>query len=372
MNPAIASSKQQQSTTGLISLRQRLKDMVENTQILPDLTIICHGYEPLLAESRLQRYLQQISHLDRHQYLTVKLRSYWYRILSRELEPESRSDIEESDDIEADDPMRANYVKKWSRTKFYQKLTQHNHGQGYYDPDWIVTQQDMKKLQVTKKGLTLNISPGQYLAESSNALCLGQSVSVKMPPNLIDHGIYSAVGDSGSTRRPDVLQNETIIQLYFNVGADGAVMLMDILTQELNTLQIPFDFRVSYDEDEFHAPDAAILEIQEHNFNSIHSILQFICQHRQILFGSEIFFFCKQLKIGLGLAEKPLKSTNTNENIGQCYAGVMAKKFVEMWSKKKLFNKFETIFNGLLQEEINLDYLYLNPNSMGSYELDLE
>jgi hypothetical protein len=373
MNPAIASSHQQKSITGRISFRQRLREIVENTQILPDLTIMCNGYEPLLLEPKLQRHLQQIPHLDRNHYLAVQLRSYWYRILICDLEPESSSEIEESDDIEVDDSIRANYVKKWSRTKFYRKLTQNNHGQGYPDPDWIVTQQDGKKPQVTKKGLTLYISPDQHLAQPSNALYLGQSVSIKMPPNLIDHGTYIAVGDAGSTCWPDVLQNEVIIQLYFNVGADDVVVLMDVLTQELNALQIPFDFRVSYDEEEFHAPDAAILEIQKHNFNLIYPILQSICQHHQIFSNSDIPFFCKQLLIGLGLAEKPLKSTAANENIGQYCVGIFAKSFIEIWEKEDLtyINQFETVLDCLSNAGIDIDRLYLNPDSVDIYELNL-
>jgi hypothetical protein len=369
MSAAITSVPQENLMTNTVSFRQTLQDIVETIQILPDLTMVCSGYKPLEVEPNFQRYLQSISCTDRNQYLVAKLQGYLYSIFSCELKLEISSDVDESDDAEDKHQATANYVKKWSRTKFYQRLTQYNHGQGYRDPHWVVTKQEMKRWQVTKEGLTLDIKPEEHLAEPLEKLHLGQSVSIKMPSNWVDHGTYIAVGNAGSINTADASQDEIVAQLYFNVSADGAVILMDRLTQKLNPIGIPFDFKVSYEEEDFDTPNSAVLEIYRSTFESVYPNIEATYQQNKNHFKPDTFFFCKYLKPGLGLAEKPLFSIIEKENIGQYFSGLIAKILVKILISDGLEseNRLEFILNYLSEIGVNLDHLYLNSGSTDIY-----
>ena len=374
MIAVIESPNQQNLATHNFSFKQKLQDIVENIQIAPNLTITYQDYEPLEVADELKDYLQQISPADRAHYLAVKLQQYLYDIYNDALETKEDFVVEISDDSESDDAgdceEMANYVNKWSRTKFYQQLKQNNHGQGYSDPNWLVIKQEADYWQVTKNDLTLQIKPEKHLVEPLEILHPGKLVSIKMPSNTVDHGIYIAVGDAGSTNAAKSLEKFTVAQLYFNVNSQGAVMLLDNLTRKLNAIKIPFDFKVAYDESDFDDFDAAVLDFKSNDFELVYSIVKTIYQDSKAYFQPEIPFFCKLLAPGLGLAEKPISPNFERENIGQHYCGIIAKALVELWQNNSLVDtdKLDYILNYLSEAGVDIENFHLNPDSTKIYQ----
>ena len=374
MISVIKSPQQQDLTTHNFNFKQKLQDIVENIQITSDLTITYQDYESLEISDRFKEYLQQISIADLNRYLAVKLQQYLYDIYSSTLETKENAAVVKSNDSESnyasDLKEMANYVNKWSQTKFYQQLTQNNHGQGYSDPNWLVVKQEADYWHVTKNGLTLHIKPEKHLIEPLEILHPGKLVSIKMPPNSVDHGIYIAVGDAGSTNAAKSLEKFTVTQLYFNVNSQGAILLLDNLTRKLNAIKIPFDFKVAYDESDFDDLDAAVLDFKSDDFELVYPIVKTIYQDSKAYFQPEIPFFCKLLAPGLGLAEKPLSPNFERENIGQHYCGIIAKALVELWQNNSLIDKdkLDYILNYLSEAGVDLENFYLNPDSTKIYE----
>ena len=374
MISVIKSPQQQDLTTHNFNFKQKLQDIVENIQITSDLTITYQDYESLEISDRFKEYLQQISIADLNRYLAVSLQQYLYDIYSSTLETKENAAVVKSNDSESnyasDLKEMANYVNKWSQTKFYQQLTQNNHGQGYSDPNWLVVKQEADYWHVTKNGLTLHIKPEKHLIEPLEILYPGKLVSIKMPSNSIDHGIYIAVGDAGSTNAAKSPGKFTVAQLYFNVNSQGAILLLDNLTRKLNAIKIPFDFKVAYDESDFDDLDAAVLDFKSDDFELVYPIVKTIYQDSKAYFRPEIPFFCKLLAPGLGLAEKPLSPNFERENIGQHYCGIIAKALVELWQNNSLIDKdkLDYILNYLSEAEVDLENFYLNPDSTKIYE----
>lgn len=365
---------QKNSLTHNSDFRHKLKEIVENIQIASDLTITCQGYEPLEVTSDIQEYLKQVPLLERNQYLAAKLQSYLYNIFSFDPKSETNSNLETIDDTESEDlddgQAMTNYVKKWSRTNFYQKLTQSNHGLGYSDPNWLVIKQEANGWQITKNDLTLHIQPEMHLVKPLEVVHPGQYIAIKMPSNLVDRGKYIAVGDAGSMKAADSSQTLTIAQLYFNVSAEGAIFLVDNLTQKLNTIKIPFELNVTYDEEEFDNFDDAVLDFQSDDFNQAYPIVRTIYNEGQSYFKPELPFFCKCLASGLGLAEKPRSQNFEQENIGQHYSGIIAKALVESWQRDHQLctDRLDFILQYVSKVGVDLDHLYLNPDSIDIYE----
>lgn len=406
MIPAIASINQSDLVAHQLKFKQQLEDVVAKIAIASDFTISYGDLEPLAVPSRLKEYLNQIAAKDLNRYLAAKLQKYIYNIFTTRVSSKSQNSLrkeaikkENSESLPKTDYV--NNANKWSKTKFYQELTQHNHGQGYEDPDWLVVKQVNDHWHVTKNDLTLHIQP-RHLVEPSAELSPGKLVSLKMPPSLVERGIYIAVGEVGSANSNNQLslaEDFTMNQLYFNVGTGGALCLLDSLTRKLNQVRIPFTFRINYNETEFDRLDVVVLEFKSSDYDLIYSIVQTTYQDHQAYFRPEIPFFCKFLAPGLGFAEKPRSRSpkglapkglgaslrpprgasmevaqspiKTQENIGHYYCGIIALALVELWQQESLTknnlnnqpnNKLNYVLNYLSAKNVDIEHLYLNSN----------
>ena len=353
---------------------QKLRDIISEIYITPE-EIIHPDYEPAIIPKHYQEHLKQISSGDRDRasplhrrdrYLTSKLKKYLYDICSGNLQLKQNSGFQGANlNLDTQQQM-TNYASKWSETKFYRQLIQHNHSQGYEDRDWLVVKQEAESWRITKDGLTLQINPQQHIVDNSQ-LQTGQMVSVKMPPNLVDRGFYIAIGEAGSINMCNSASDVTVVELYFNVASETALLLLDRFTEQINFLKIPFNFKIAYNETDFDRFDAVVLELKSSDLPELRPILKNIYRENQACFQPEIPFFCKAIALGLGLAEKPNCSSTEPENIGQHLCGTIAKAMMD-WQEESGTNKFDYVLNHLSIAGVDFKHLYLNPNVEDIYE----
>ena len=348
----------------------RLQDAIAKIDIAPDLQITYSDYPPLMIAKQYQNWIQQMSPKARDRYLTVKLQQYLYAIFNGDLKPKSDRDRTANADslLDCDEPQAmVNCADRWYETKFYSQLTQHNHSRGYKDPGWLLIGKTGNCWQVSKNALTLNIDPQQDLNPSTTELQIGQTVAINMPPNLIDRGVYIAVGDAGSPNSSN--PRNCVVQLYFNVNSQTALLLLDSLTQQLNYLEVPFEFKTPYGEHNFARADAAILEFTSKDWHKIQPVIKSIYLKNQAGFQLETPFFCKRLHSGLGLSEKPFMPFDERlKNIGHYYCRVAAEAIVNLWKNDENIGRVNLI-NMKLKETINLNFLHLNLNSPDIYQI---
>lgn len=341
-------------------LISKIQDTLDKIEIKSEFAIAYRGYETLEIPANYHEHLKTISRSDRDRYLTVKLKNYLYDIyINFTSEQNSQSDIV---------PQAANDVDKWSKTKFYQQLTQANYGKGYQDSDWLIIGQQADFWQVVKDGLILQIKTEDCFADSSQKLAIKELVSLKMPHNLVDHGMYIAVGDAGLPGVDDV----TVTQLYFNVSAEGALLLLADFTQRLNQSSLPFAFKVAYDETDFKRLDAAVLEFNRTDFAQLSSVLQSVYAQNQAYFQPTIPFFSKHLGFaGIGLAEKPNTTADlVAQSIGQHHCDIIAQALLSAWQKQELnSNQLDYVLDYLFQQGVDPQHPYLNADSADIYDL---
>lgn len=353
------------------NFEQQLRDAIAKLQITP-VAIVHSDYEPLTIPDRYKNYLEQMSVADRDRYFAVRLQQYLYAIFNGDLLPK-HSTMEANSQTDSDEEM-ANYADKWYKTQFYHQLTQCNHGRGYSDPNWLIVEREAERWQVSKNGLTLHINPEIHLVDPTLKLQVGQTVSIKMPPSLVDRGLYIAVGDAGSANNSELPVESNVVQLYFNVSAEVALLLLDCLTQQLNILKIPFDFKVAYNEASFERQDAAVLEFMSQDWTRLKPVLETVYSENRSGFQTEIPFFCKHLASGFGLAEKPnMASDREQENIGQQHCNIIAKALVKVCKHDESdLDKFDYVLSYLSEVGVDLKHLYLNPDSSATYEVELQ
>ena len=309
------------------------KNAIAKIQIKPDFTIVHAEYQPIKVSERYRNYLAQRSIDERDRYFLTNLQQYLYDIFSGRLKPKSSTERLENECLTNKSNLQdeiVNNTNSWHKTKFFHRLTQCNHSQGYSDPDWLVVGKDEKRFLVFKDGLTIDIDPRKHFFESGIEPEVGHMVSIRMPPNLVERGLYVAVGNAGSTRNLQPSSEYAIAQLYFNVNAETSLVLLDNLTRQLNSLKIPFDFKIPYSETDFGQSYAPVLEFIKSDLLKVEEIVRNIHSNNIADFQPEIPFFCQELARGLGLAEKPCLMSDINwENTGFKYCHSIAKTILE-------------------------------------------
>ena len=312
------------------------EDAIAKIQIQPDFTIVHAEYQPIKVSERYRNYLAQRSNDERDRYFVTNLQQYLYDIFSGRLKPKSSIERSPTDSAANNFNLQdeiVNDTNSWYKTEFFYQLTQCNHGRGYSDPGWLVVGKAEKHLLVSKDGLTINIDPQKHVFESNVEPELGHTVSIRMPPNLVERGLYIAVGNAGSSSsQPSSAR--AILQLYFNTDAKTSLVLLDSLTLQLNFLKIPFDFKIPYSENDFGRSDALILEFLSGDCLKVEPIVRDIHTNNVVNFKPEVPFFCHKLAPGLGLAEKPDLTSNVSwKNAGFKYCHLIAKIILKINKK---------------------------------------
>jgi HopA1 effector protein family len=247
--------------------------------------------------------------------------------------------------------------------EFYAALHNHNHGTGYFDPDWEVLRKEPDgSLAAIKNGLTMYIDSNHHLEASLPPVKRGELIPVLLPQNRLENGFYIAVGNCGQ-------EQEEITQVYFNLSSPGAIALMDLLTLQLNTVKIPFSLQILSHPAAFGRYDAGTLRFEKSDYPVIHQTLQNIYPHIQPYLHSEIPLFSKYLAPGIGLVEEPTHKPIPQESFGMNRCQILAIALFDAWQKGIISpdEKICLLEQHLSEWSVNLEYPYLNPNSLDIY-----
>ena len=249
------------------------------------------------------------------------------------------------------------------------QLRRNNHSDGHFEEGWSIVGETAEGfLQVKKDGLTLHIRSDRHLREVDRAAKIGDVVAVKMPPQLVEPKFYISVGTVGSIDRLDSETDTQIVDIYFNLSSDGALVLMDRLTDLLNPIEIPFNFKVLYSREDYIYNETAILSFKHQDYDRVAPIVATLYQENKAYFRPDTPLFTKFLALGLSLAEKP-KSQQPLLNFGQSRCRIIAQGLIKAWQAGEESNegKLKYIRDRFSEAGIDLDRPYLNPNSQDIY-----
>ncbi len=168
----------------------------------------------------------------------------------------------------------------------------------------------------------------------------------------------------------DAKNESVLVRIYFNLTPDGAVGVMGSLTQQLNERNIPFDFKVLYNPQDYQRHDSGVLYFDKSNYELVHQILQKVYQENQSHFKAEVPLFTLQLAPGLALAEEPNQKFAEQESFGMNRCQIIANGLLEAWYQDKNFpdEKMQYIFEQFSISGIDLNHTYLNADSEYLYQ----
>ncbi|MEB3177902.1 MAG: T3SS effector HopA1 family protein [Nostocaceae cyanobacterium] len=350
-----------------------LEDMVSNIHIETDFSIRHPNYPSDTLPQEIAARWQEIPPALQQKYLLLRLRNFIYRIYYN---GSLQSNIHEasSDFHNLDTHINIDW-------QFYEQLHTNNHGTGYFDPGWQVLREEPDgSLAVSKGGLTLHIERDlqsghqpkyRHLQYSESTISPGNFIAVWLPQNRLQNGFYLAISNYGQEQQGSISSEIKIAQIFLNLQPEGAPVIMDNLTREMNDIAIPFTFKVLYNPLAYGCYDSGVLYFENRDYVAVRQVLQEIYRQHRRYFQPEIPLFTKFLAPGLGLAEQPAVKLAYQRNFGIHRCEIIANSLVEAWlggfnSPAERMAAIEQTFISL---GIDLQRPYLNPNSEDIYYL---
>ncbi|BAU13084.1 hypothetical protein LEP3755_36210 [Leptolyngbya sp. NIES-3755] len=345
------------------SLQSELQDMIHNLQIEPNWCIRHPNYKPLeLPPESIERFRNLPKDIQ-NKYLTLILCNFLYGIyyngsLKLSLAPSSEAtNLALHQNLDNNNYLGVDYA-------FYDRLHANNQGTGYFSPNWCVLREESDgSIAVSQGGLTLHIQRDRHLENPQQLICVGDAIAIRLPRNLVQNGFYMAIGNAGQHR------DESIVRVYFNLTAEGAVCVMKTLTERLNAATLPFAFKALYNPSDYHRYDAAVLYFDQARYSEIQPILRDIYLEHQAHFGEAIPLFTKQLAPGLGLAEEPDCKFAEQESFGMNRCQIVANGLLEAWHRGDASpeGRLDAIVRHFSLLQVDLQHPYLNRDSADIY-----
>ena len=341
--------------TSAFSPERMLADLIENIRVHPPL-IEHPAYKPLNlepahhSESDLAdcgRYRALPDDL-RRAYLLEELKNYLYDIYFSG-EKEGRGELPEQN------PAVVNNAIAGLNLGFLAKLQDANLGTGFLDPGWVVVRADDKGLQIEKEGLRLWVNPDVDLVSASD-LAPAARVCLKMPSSLFAGDCYVAIGNAG-----EPLADKPHIRLYFNISADGAPVLMRMLSGALNAEGCRFTLNVLHDPRAYPRLDAVSLEMQADRYSLIRLILEQQAHTLSPYLAGAVPLFTCPLAPGIGLVECPEDGGDFGLSRCELLAEVLLTTQLPSTARPQLMVEQFT------QHGLDWSRPYLNPGSTAHY-----
>ncbi len=289
---------------------QILAEIVEKVEIIPvdstidnqDFTINHPDYPPLELQPAAIAKFQQLPPQLQQKYSIDRIQNYLYDIYFSHSLPSLQEIAAATKQLA---PIKNNIVSGVD-VDFVTQLQQCNRSQGYFDPGWqVVAATEVGELVVVKDGLHLHLNRSHHLPPNLNQATIGDVVPIYLPPQLVGLDAYIMVGNSGSpiASSQDYSTQSPSVRVYFNFTPNVAVAIAPQLTDELNKLNIPFQFAILHNPELFHRYDSGTLCLTQAGYLAAKNLLATIYQEHQAEFSADIPLFSQQLAPGLGIAE---------------------------------------------------------------------
>jgi hypothetical protein len=150
---------------------------------------------------------------------------------------------------------------------------------------------------------------------------------------------------------------------------DGAVAVMNSLTQMLNEANIIFSFKVLYNPQDYQRSDAGVLYFDKLDYATVSSILALVHRQHKSHFLPHIPLFTKQLAVGLGLAEEPDLKFVERESFGMNRCQIVADGLLAAFYERQrsAAEKLSAISVQFAMVGIDLEHPYINSGSDNIY-----
>jgi HopA1 effector protein family len=350
-------------------LQVALQEIVTEVKIDDD---FCIRNPHLPDQNSLPEMVERFQKLPltlRNKYLSLKLSHFLYGIYYNGSLKNTLLRYEDTIDLSLQQDLE-NKTFLGVDIAFYEKLNASNQGKGYFDPGWqILRQESDGSFAVTQGGLILHIERDRHLQKDIQNTEVGDLVAIRLPKNRVQNGFYIAISNQGASHPSHSNVQSTTSRIYFNLSAEGAIAMMESLTQHLNVQSLPFSFKVLYNPQDYGRSDAGVLYFDKKDYPLVRSVLQSLYIQHQDRFSPEVPLFTKQLAPGLAIAEEPNTSFSQQESFGMNRCQIVANGLLEshQTGEDTPEKRLASILKHFSLMDLDLNYPHLNPKSDDIY-----
>ena len=346
-----------------------LQDIVNKVQIQSNFCISHPDYLTFELPTEVVARFERIPLQLQDKYLSLQLQRFLYSVYyNGSLQAALASDVNPIDPALHQNLENNTFLGV--DLEFYDRLHKSNSGEGYFNPGWFVLRQESDgSLAVTKGGLTLHIEREQHLQPTEQSTDVGDLVAIRMPKNLVQNGFYMAVSNAGPDNHRNRDSHSEVVRIYFNLSPEGAVAVMENLTQQLNEIKIPFTFKVLYNPSDYGRYDSGVLYFEKSNYEVVWQVLHRVYPETQLHFRPEVPLFTKLLAPGLSLAEEPDRKFSDQDSFGTNRCQIVANGLLDARQNGDESPESRMVFIRQHFSLLGIDWqhAYLNANSEDIY-----
>jgi hypothetical protein len=254
-------------------------------------------------------------------------------------------------------PVRAEEDGAWMKS-----LARANQSRDRWEDGWQVLEgMSNGQLIARRGGTTRMLSPGEFVNLSGSGMFLppGSSVRMYVPreSRAIQPGYYFAFGETLA----DSSDEFSMVRFYWNVAAEGAAPLLQLISAELNRWQLPFRFKTGVQPGMLARPDSAVLYVPRRSAPLTYELVLEIRQRIETQLRAEVPLFTLRLAPGLAFAEDP----GSPESFGMSRCRMLAQGAWLGHEKGARLPEERLAFveQHFLLEGISLERPWLNPGS---------
>ena len=213
---------------------------------------------------------------------------------------------------------------------YVQRLSAANHTRPRWEAGWVVYGVGANgQVSVQKGDCQRTVQAGEYLTTGPPGMPpqAGSVVTISAPREsaISQPGFYFLFGETLS----DVWDEHHLLRFYFHATAEGAPMVIDALSAELNRYQIPYRMKALIEPALYLRTDAIVLYLaRRYHQIAVRTILSLPPAVAGRLRPATPLFTLR-LMPGIGLAEEP----NTGESFGMHRCRLCAEGIVEAWQR---------------------------------------
>lgn len=156
----------------------------------------------------------------------------------------------------------------------------------------------------------------------------------------------------------DIEISQKFTRIYWNITAQGAPVLVDIITRILNSYRIPFLFKCLNHPLLYFRRDAGVLYIEDSSAHIVSMLLPQLCENMESYLEEDVPLFSFKYQKGVGIAESP----NHHESFGMNRMALTANALIKS-SSAETANMINTVADKFIENGINPTTPFLNKGS---------
>jgi hypothetical protein len=245
-------------------------------------------------------------------------------------------------------------------------LSRANQSQERWEDGWQVLYSMSNGQVIAKRGnMTRTLGPGEFvnLTGSGRFLSAGAAVRVYVPREsyTLQPGYYFALGETCADSSDEL----SIVRFYWNVSAEGAAQLVELISIELNRWQLPFRLKTGIHREMFARSDSAVLYTPRRYADFAFELLSEIRTRMQPSLRNNVPLFTMRLAPGLAFAEDP----GTQESFGMSRCRILADGIwlAHLQGAQQTEDRLTIVERRFNSEGISLERPWLNAGSADEF-----